>query len=50
MKIIDAKRVDNDVTVILEDGTEVLLSWDYIASMKPQIEDEYTPEEPVVTE
>lgn len=47
MKIIDVKRVDNDITAILEDGSEVPLSWDYIVAHKPQLEDEYIVEEPV---
>lgn len=50
MKIISASRVENDITICLEDGTEVLLDWTYILALKPQLEDEYTPEALQVTE
>lgn len=45
MKIIDCKRGENqEVIAILEDNSEVTLSWEYVAEKKPQIGDDFAVE------
>lgn len=45
MKIVDAKRnEENQVVFVLEDGSEVTPSEQYIQDNKPQIDDEFVEE------
>jgi hypothetical protein len=42
MKIADFKRdADNNVVAIGEDGSEVIIPFDYIDANKPKVGDEY---------
>lgn len=46
MKIVDFKRDEaQNVVAILESGTEVVLTSEYIVANKPQVGDEYAEEE-----
>lgn len=50
MKIVDAKRnEENQVVFVLEDGSEVTPSEQYIQDNKPQIGDELVEETPEVS-
>lgn len=45
MKIVDAKRnEENQIVFVLEDGSEVTPSEQYIQDNKPQIDDEFVEE------
>jgi hypothetical protein len=47
MKIVDFKRDEqNQIIVVLDDDSEKVLSFDYVAQHKPQVGDELIEEAP----
>ena len=47
MKITDFERGEsNEIIAVLEDGSKVVLSFDYVAEHKPQIGDEVVEHDP----